>query len=73
MNTVTIPKKEYNKLLDAKLRYEYLRMTIKEDIFAPPPIRNVKEIVKEFLVTKKYKNSFLKDLETGLKRSSHFK
>ena len=40
MATITIPKKEYQELVDKKFRYEMLREIMKEDIFAPPPTRN---------------------------------
>ena len=73
MNTITIPKKEYEELVDAKLHYEYLRQLMKENIFAPPPIRNRKDVLKQFKATKKYNQKFLKSLEGGLKRSSYFK
>lgn len=75
MSTITVPKKEYQKLIEKALRYEYLVKIIKEekDIFAPPPIRNIKEIIKEFRGTKLYSPSFLQSLEKGLKRSSYFR
>ena len=72
MVTITIPKKEYQRLLDKALRYEYLREILEEDVFASPP-RNSKVIIKEFRKTKQYGQKFLKSLERGLKRSSYFK
>ncbi|MDI6591887.1 MAG: hypothetical protein QME61_03070 [Patescibacteria group bacterium] len=74
-NTVTISKKEYQRLLERALRYEYLQKIIKEkaDIFGPPLIRNIKEIMRAFRETKLYSPQFLKSLEKGLKRSSYFK
>jgi len=73
--TITISKKEYQRLLEKALRYEYLRQILKEkeDIFAPPPTRRIKEIIKSFRETKLYSPQFLKSLEKGLKRSSYFK
>ena len=75
MNTVTISKKEYQKLLEKALRYEYLQKIIKEkgDLFAPPPTRDIKEIMKSFKKTNFYSSQFLKSLEKGLGRSSYFK
>jgi len=75
MSTITIPKKEYQKLIEKALRYEYLAEIIKEerDIFTPPPTRNIKEVIKSFRATKLYNPSFLKSLERGLKRSSYFR
>ena len=73
MATITIPKKEYQRLLERALRYEYLRQVLEEDIFAPPPVRNSKVVIKEFRATKRYNQKFLKSLAKGLKRSSYFK
>ena len=74
-NTITISKKEYQKVLERALRYEYLWQILKEkeDIFVPPPIRNIKEVIKSFRETKLYSPEFLRSLEKGLKRSSYFK
>jgi len=74
-NVITIHEKEYQKLLERALRYEYLLQILKEkeDIFASPPTRNIKEIIKSFRETKLYSPKFLRSLEKGLKRSSYFK
>jgi len=72
MVTITIPKKEYQRLLDKAFRYEYLRGVLEEDLLASPQ-RNSKVIIKEFRKTKQYNQKFLKSLEKGLKRSSYFK
>ena len=75
MNNITISKKQYQKLLEKDLRYEHLQQIVreKEDIFASPPTRDVKEILSAFRETKLYSSQFLKSLEKGLKRSSYFK
>ena len=73
MVTVTIPKKQYQNLLEKALRYEYIRKMMKENLFASPSVRDVKEIIKSFKETGKYNDKFLKSLEKGLKRSSYFK
>ena len=73
MSVVTIPKREYNALLDAKLRYEYMRHILDADPFSSPPLWSRKKIVKEFRIAKIYSASFLKSLEKGLKRSSYFR
>lgn len=73
MTTIMIPKKEYRELVETKLRYDYLRRIIEEDIFASPPIRDIREIIKSFGATEKYNQKFLKSLEKGLGRSSYFK
>lgn len=73
MQTVTIPKKEYEDLIEKKLRYEYLHRIIEEDIFSPPPTRNIKEVINAFKKTGMYNQKFLDSLEKGLNRSSYFK
>ena len=73
MSTITIPKKEYEELIEKRLRYEYLRRLMEEDIFSPPPIRKIREVMNEFKTTKRYNRQFLKSLEKGLNRSSYFR
>lgn len=73
MTTVALPKKEYQRLMDKALRYEYLRQILEEDIFGPPPTKNIKGIITEFKKTRLYNQKFLKSLERGLRRSSYFK
>lgn len=72
MDTITLPKKEYDELIKKALRYDYLRGLMAEDVFAPPPEKNTKKVLKEFAATGKYNQNFLKSLEKGLKRSNHF-
>ncbi|QQG44997.1 MAG: hypothetical protein HYW89_03255 [Candidatus Sungiibacteriota bacterium] len=73
MSVITIPKKEYRILLDAKLRYEYLRQVMEKDIFSPPPTKKITEVLGAFRATKKYNQKFLKSLGRGLRRSSYFR
>ena len=73
MTTITISKKEYEKLVEAKLRYDYLRQGIEDDLFCPPPTHNTREVVRQFTGIKKYNKEFLKSLEKGLRRSAHFR
>lgn len=72
MATITIPKKEYQELVEKKLRYEHLRAIVEEEIFSPPVTRSRKEVMKELKSVKKYPQEFLKSIAHGLKRSSHF-
>ncbi|GEM_PF-3364461 len=72
MATITIPKKEYQELVEKKLRYEHLRAIVEEEIFSPPPIRSRKEILKALKAVKKYPQKFLSSVAQGIKRSSHF-
>ena len=73
MQTVTIPKKEYEELIEKKLRYEYLYQIIEGDIFSPPPTKDIKEIIDAFKKTGLYNQKFIDSLKKGLKRSSYFK
>lgn len=72
MSNITIPKREYQKLLDNSFRFEYLRQILEEDIFSSPPTRNKETIIGEFKKTKKYNEKFIESLAKGLKRSSYF-
>lgn len=72
METITLTKKEYDKLLKKALSYDYLRELMAEDVFASPPAKDVKKVIKTFADTGKYNQKFLKSLGKGLKRSNHF-
>jgi hypothetical protein len=73
MITITIPKTEYQRLTEKAFRYEYLRQIMEEEIFASPPVRDVKKIVQEFKETNLYSQKFLNSLKRGLNHSSYFK
>ena len=73
MATITISKKEYERLVEAKIRYERLREAMEEDIFASPPIRDRKQILRTFTASKKYNRKFIESLGNGLGRSSYFR
>ena len=73
MQTVTISKKQYEELIEKKLRYEYLHQIIESDIFSPPPTKDIKEIISAFKKTGLYNQKFIDSLKKGLKRSSYFK
>lgn len=72
MVTVTIPKNEYNKLIEVKFRYERLRQVMEEDVFSPPPFKKKSVVLKAFRKSGLYTDAFLKSLKRGLKRSSYF-
>lgn len=73
MSTITIPKKEYQDLLEKKMRYERLRQALEEDIFTPPPTKNKKAILWAFKAEKRYNSKFIQSLKRGLERSSYFR
>lgn len=66
METITIPKSEYKKLLSRAKAYEKLAGSIFENAIKDP----VNETISDFKKTNLYTVDFLKDLEDGLKKSS---
>lgn len=72
MNTVTISQNEYNDLLNAKIRFKYLRHLFEEDFMSPPSTKSIKDIIKAFKQTGKYNKEFINSIEKGLKRSTYF-
>jgi len=64
MTTITVPKKEYQQLLDRALRYEYLRQLMEGDIFSPPPAKTAGKLLKSFKNTELYNQEFLKAQES---------
>jgi len=73
MSTITISKKEYKELVENKFRYEHLRQAMEEDIFAPPPVKNIKDITLVFRKSGVYSKKFIDSLNKGLSRSLYFK
>ena len=73
METVTISKKEYQELLEAKARIQILKKTMTEDLFSPPPTRDATTIVSEMRKTGKYSDTFIESLHRGMERSAYFK
>ena len=73
MSTVTIPQKEYEKLLDAKLRYDYLKRILEGNLFSPPPTRSRKVVLSALKATRRYDQAFLRSMQKGLRRSDYFK
>ncbi len=73
MSRVTISKKEYDALLEAKARYEYMRGAFEDvrTVFSPPPTKRTKTIVEAFEKTGTYNKRFLDGLRRGLERSKH--
>jgi len=74
MDTITIPAKQYQNLLEKAFRYDYLAGIVqkKEALFAAPPVKKVNKVVEAFETTGLYSPAFLKSLKNGLKRSSYF-
>lgn len=69
METITIPIREYRRLLSAEKAYK----KIAGQIYKTAIDTNVNEVVSDFRKTKLYTEEFLTDLEEGLKKSSYFK
>jgi len=72
MQTVTLPKTEYQELNRVKRRYEMMRKLLQLDSFDKPTTKNTKKIIDEFRKTRLYNEDFLKSLERGLKDSPYF-
>ncbi len=70
--TIKIPKKEYQRLTTIADRFELLRQFLSTDFFAEPPVKNAKQVVKEFEATGLYNDDFLKSLAKGLSESTYF-
>ena len=73
METVTISKKEYTDLVEKKIRYELIRGALEDNLFAPPPTKNINEIAAQLRATHKYNARFVESVKRGLRRSSYFK
>jgi len=70
MNTVTITKTQYRALKERADAYARITSVVRNDLFAPPPIRNLKATIDAFRKTGKYNTAFLKSLERGLRESA---
>ena len=70
--TVTLPRTEYHELKEKALRYETIRKLVEAEFFAPPPTRNVGQIMSALRKTGRYPDAFLKSLARGLRESSYF-
>lgn len=70
--TISLPKTEYQRLRQIAERYELMRKLFEMESFAPPPVRDVREVLKSFRKTGLYREPFLRSLERGLRESSYF-
>ncbi len=69
MATVTIPKKEYDRLKSQALAYRKMAKSLFSAVLKDP----IQEVVEDFKTTGLYNKAFLKDLESGLRKSSYLK
>ncbi len=69
MNTVTISKKEYSQLKNQALAYRKMAKSLFSAVVKDP----IAEVVSDFSSTGLYNKNFLKDLESGLRKSSYLK
>lgn len=67
MVTVTIPKQKYQQLERQASAYRRFAAQIFESQLGDP----INEVIKDFRKTDLYTGDFLKDLESGLRRSSY--
>jgi len=73
MGTVTIPKVKYEELKRKADAFEFISRAIEQEFFAPPPTRNVRQVIGEFKKVGRYNKDFLKSLRRGLERSGYFR
>ena len=73
MNTITLPKTEYQDLKKKAQALEVILSFIQKDIFVAPPIKDAKKVISEFKKTGLYNEKFIESLKNGLGRSSYFK
>lgn len=67
--TITLSKTEYQRLKAQAKAYQKIMSK-----FFELALRNsIKEVIEDFRRTNLYSEEFLKDLESGLKKSSYFK
>ena len=69
MPTVTIPKIEYQKLRKQADAYRRLAGDFFEEAIQDP----ISDVVEDFRKTDLYTKEFLRDLESGLRKSSYIK
>ena len=69
MTTVTIPKKEYQKLKSQALAYRKMAKSLFSAVVKDP----ISEVAADFQATGLYNRNFIKDLESGLRKSSYLK
>ena len=67
MSEVTIQKEEYQALKRESVAYR----KIASKLFASVVKDDVAVVIRDFAKTRKYSKDFLKDMETGLRKSSY--
>lgn len=67
METITIPKKEYKILVSKAKAYEKIAKNVYRNKIHDP----VDKVVEDFQKTGIYSNDFIKDLESGLRKSTY--
>jgi hypothetical protein len=69
MSTITISKKEYAKLKSQALAYKKMAKSLFSAVIKDP----ISEVARDFKATGLYNQNFIKDLESGLRKSSYLK
>ena len=72
MSTITIPKKEYAFLKERAEAYERVLSAAQDELYAPPPTRNRKEVLRALRRTGHYSPKFIASISKGLRHSSYF-
>lgn len=71
-SNIILTKTEFNDLKGRAEAYDRIISLAQKEISVTPPERNIKKIITEFKKTDQYSKDFLKSLELGLNRSTHF-
>ncbi len=73
MSNITIPKVEYENLMERATAYGRMMKAAQGTFSLTPPEKSRKKVMADFKKTGKYNQKFLSSLSRGLKRSSYFK
>ncbi|HAS84516.1 MAG TPA: hypothetical protein DCS23_00360 [Candidatus Yonathbacteria bacterium] len=71
-NTISLSKTEYVDLTSRAKAYDMIVSLVQKEVSFVPPVRSTKKIISELKKTERYSQDFLKSVEKGFKRSTHF-
>ena len=72
MNTISVPRSEYEMLKAQATAYVRLLKSVATESIVTPPTRSRSMVMKELKKIGKYNKNFLKSLEKGLEESTFF-
>lgn len=71
-NTISLSKTEYIDLTSRAKAYDLMISLVQKEVAFVPPVRSTKKIILELKKTERYSKDFLKSIERGFQRSTHF-